>query len=85
MITPTIGRVVWIRNRYAAAGNDQPECGLVCYVWGDRMINVAGFDRNGMPFALTSLPLRQPEDGMIGGQYAEWMPYQVKVAADQTS
>lgn len=81
MIKPTVGRVVLIRNRWGAAGNDQPECGLVTYVFSDRMINVAGFDRNGLPFAQTSLTLRQPEDADNGGVHAEWMPFQVGQAA----
>lgn len=80
MIKPTIGRVVLIRNRYGASGNSQPECGLVCYVWGDNMINVAGFDKDGMPFAQTSLYLRQPEQSVSGGVYAEWMPFQVAMS-----
>lgn len=79
MISPTIGRVVLVRR--AAASSDQAEPGLVAYVFHDRLINVGGFDRNGLPFSLTSLTLVQDGDAIPGGNYAEWMPYQKGQAA----
>lgn len=79
MISPTIGRVVLVHRQ--ASGSDQPEPALVTYVWHDRMINVGGFDHNGVPFARTSLALLQDGDAIPGSDYAEWMPYQKKVAA----
>lgn len=77
MITPTIGRVVWITR---AGKSDQKEPALISYVFGDRMINAGGFDRNGQPFAVTSVPLIQDDEPAPYGTYAEWMPYQ-KAAA----
>lgn len=81
MITPTIGRVVLV-HRYGLS--DQPEPALICYVHNDRMINVGGFDRNGAPFAITSVCLLQDGDQVpanSGWPYAEWMPYQKGQAA----
>lgn len=82
MIKPTIGRVVLVQNRTGSTDISQAEPALVSYVWSDRMINVGGFDHNGMPFAFTSLTLLQDDDTppAIGG-YAEWMPYQKGQAA----
>ena len=77
MIKPTIGRVVLVHR----GQSDQAEPALVCYVWNDRMINVGGFDRNGAPFAATSLQLLQDDDVATGICYAEWMPYQKGQAA----
>ena len=80
MIKPTIGRVVLVHR----GKSEQAEPALVCYVHGDRMINVGGFDQNGAPFSATSIPLMQDDD-VPGNQnyYAEWMPYQKAVAAGQ--
>ena len=78
MITPTIGRVVLVTRPGNTSG--QPEPALISHVWGDRMINVGGFDANGVPFAETSITLLQDDD--VGeGCYAEWMPYQKGQAA----
>lgn len=83
MITPTVGRVVWVKNRPGAINTNQPEAALVTYVWSDTMVNVGGFDANGVPFAYTSMPLWQDE-AAVGGQgapHAEWMPFQKGQAA----
>lgn len=78
MIEPTIGRVVLVHR----GTSDQAEPALISYVWNDRLINVGGFDRNGTPFALTSLQLLQDSDvPSSGSQYAKWMPYQKEQAA----
>lgn len=75
VIAPTIGRVVLIKNRL---GPDRTEPATVCFVWTDRLINVGGFDREGVPFAMTSLQLRQPDDEAPEGcAYAEWMGFQI--------
>lgn len=77
MIKPTIGRVVLVYR----GKSDQAEPALVCYVWNDRMINVGGFDHNGIPFAETSLTLLQDDDDPTKfGRYATWMPYQIEQA-----
>ena len=80
MIKPTIGRVVLVAR--SVVPSDKREPAFVCHVFHDRMINVGGFDSNGDPFKLTSLPLLQDDDTPpISGPYAEWMPYQKGVAA----
>jgi hypothetical protein len=78
MIKPTIGRVVWVFKRVQ---QEQPEAALVTWVYDDRMINVGGFDRNGQPFGLTSLPLVQEGDEAPHSVHAQWMPYQKGQAA----
>lgn len=78
MISPTIGRVVWVRNR---GHSSQPEAALVTYVHSDRLINVGGFDANGEPFRATSLALVQEGDEVPSWPYAEWMPFQKGQAA----
>lgn len=85
MILPSIGRVVWVtrRNLQGRSQSDQFETASICYVWSDRLINVGGFDRNGVPFAATSVVLLQDDDPAPAlGNYAQWMPYQVKADAD---
>jgi hypothetical protein len=78
MIKPTIGRVVLV----ARGESDQKEPAFISYVWGDRMINVGGFDKNGAPFAATSMQLLQDDDVPQNFNYfAEWMPYQKGQAA----
>lgn len=82
MIKPTIGRVVLVRNRPTSIDLSQAEPALVAYVWGDRCINVGGFNAGGTPFGATSVPLLQDDDiPPTAGLYAEWMPYQKGQAA----
>jgi hypothetical protein len=77
MIVPTIGRVVWVTR----GKSDQKEPALISYVWSDTVINVGGFNRDGVPFSHTSLRLVQDEAAPTDGtSYAEWMPYQKSVA-----
>ena len=75
MIKPTIGRVVLVRP----LGVDGPTWpGLVCHVWDDRLINVAGFNSNGEPFGITSITLLQDDDVVAADlPVCEWMPYQI--------
>lgn len=88
MIKPTIGRVVLVNVRGGldfaniATHDQKPIPALICAVWSDRCINVGGFDCNGRPFAMPSLPLVQEGDDIPEqGSYAEWMPYQKGQAA----
>ena len=89
MIVPTIGRVVWfypIDFGRPDIVNPQPYPALICYVHGDRMINLAGFDNNGEPFKRTSVTLLQDDDPFpLDRDYACWMPYQVGQAAKAIS
>lgn len=75
MIKPTIGRVVWFYPGFASIG-DQPFPAFICYVLGDRLINVAGFDKNGSPFACQGVRLVQEGEQYpeVGENYATWMP-----------
>lgn len=77
MIQPTIGRVVWVYRPLASSDINQPEVGLVTYVYSAHCINVAGFDHIGQPFTLTSLTLVQENEQKPEGNYAAWMPYQI--------
>ena len=81
MIIPTIGRVVWVIRPKETTDIQQPEAGLVVYVWNDHLINVAGFDHNGKPFKLPSLALVQDDEAKPEGNFACWMPYQKGQAA----
>lgn len=81
MITPTIGRVVWVIRPYETTDIKQPEVGFVTYVWNDYLINVAGFDHNGLVFTITSLALVQDDEPKPEGNFACWMPYQKGQAA----
>ncbi|HXC40837.1 MAG TPA: hypothetical protein VN667_18015 [Burkholderiales bacterium] len=82
MIKPTIGRVVLVHRNSPFPAVKQPEAAFVAYVHSDTMINVGGFDHNGVPFAATSVPLLQ-DDAVPGSAttWAEWMPYQKAQAA----
>jgi hypothetical protein len=89
MIKPTIGRVVLV---YRPGSSDQFEPALIAYVWSDILINVGGFDHNGVPFAFTSLRLDQEiivdpialpkfDAEQALEPFACWMPYQKAAAA----
>lgn len=82
MIHPTIGRIVWVERRPGQIDSGQSEPAIVCYVWSDRLINVAGYNSNGQAFSLTSLSLLQDDDQPnVVGSYARWMPYQKEAQA----
>lgn len=83
MIKPTVGRVVWF---YPAGSKptDPPLAAIVTAVWGDRMVNLAVFERNGVPMSHppTSVTLVQEGDPIPTGLfYCTWMPYQLGQAA----
>jgi hypothetical protein len=88
MIKPTIGRVVlcYVKDSVAVSLgmtclSEQPFDAHVVYVWGDRLVNLAGFDHAGKPFALGSVQLMQDDDQPTTDVYAEWMEYQKGQAA----
>lgn len=86
MIKPTVGRIVHyyppIVNAGCAAGRallvGEPHAAIVSTVWSDTCVNLAVFDRNGVPFNLTSVRLLQDEEQMAEPHYGycAWMPYQ---------
>ena len=83
MIKPTVGRVIWF---YTPAMNkdSQPYAAFITYVHSDMMINVGGFDHNGVPFGSTSVLLHSDAESYGnpgGGAWAKWMPYQLGQAA----
>lgn len=83
IIPPTVGRVVLFRPSYSSAlsanRGDQPMDAHVCYVWNDRLINVAGFDHDGMHFRKTLVRLIQEGDepARHGEDVCTWMDYQL--------
>ena len=89
MINPTIGRVVLFwpsRDDFAiTSGGDQPLPALICHVWSDTCINIAGFDANGNHFSRTSVYLHQEDHNRPGSFFAEWMPYQKQVAKTEAA
>ncbi len=88
VITPTVGRVVYFipaENCYAFGyylSKGKPLAALVTEVHSDRLVNLAVFDSCGKSFGKTSVTLRQAEDAVPGGEYCEWMPYQISKAAE---
>jgi hypothetical protein len=68
MNKPTIGRIVHVHR----GASEQAEPAIICFVHSDRLVNVAGFSHNGVPFAATSLQLLQEKDAPPAGHYAEW-------------
>lgn len=95
MIHPTIGRRVWYwpspqdrgeteyppRSLILHADQSQPCDAGICYVWGDRTVNLTVADQNGVMHSRTSVQLLQEGDPRPEhGGFCEWMPYQVKAA-----
>ena len=79
MIQPTVGRVVLF---HPFGKQDRTYPALVCFVHSDRMINLGGFDQDGVPFSACSVQLLQDGDTLPDvTAYAEWMPYQKGQAA----
>jgi hypothetical protein len=81
MIKPTVGRVVLFHpENDVPSGNFAPApicAGIVAHVWSDTCVNLAVFDRDGVPHSYTSVLLVQDGDALPdNGRYAEWMPYQ---------
>lgn len=83
MIEPTVGRIVWIRNRTHAMEGRQPEMATIAFVNDDGTIHVGGFNHHGLPFAIHSVTLIQDDEAAPDGVHAEWMPYQKQLAAGE--
>ena len=95
VITPTIGRRVWYYPSDYDRGllHDKPESVIeasdkmqpcdagVCYVHGDRLVNLTVADHNGNLHKRTSVTLVQPGDEIPSdGGFCTWMPYQMQAA-----
>ena len=78
VISPTVGRVVWVRPSkpgvmwLQSKVTDQPFIGFVTHVWNDRLVNIAGFDADGAPYKMASVHLVQEGDPIPPFPYAEW-------------
>lgn len=90
VIKPTVGRVVIFRPAKDfydfgyCIGKGREHAAIVACVHGDRCVNLTISDLNGKTFNRTSVTLVQPGDTPPnGGDYCEWMPYQVGVAKAQ--
>jgi len=77
MIKPTIGRVVWLKDSKIS---NQMMPALICYVWGDAMVNLAAHDDEGKNFAKTSVPLFSGDAEECPEGECCWMPYQKQQA-----
>jgi len=77
MIKPTVGRVVWY---WPKNHGSQPHAAIVAHVWSDTCVNLAIFDSNGVPVAnppTSVLLLQEGNERPTGGNFCEWMPYQI--------
>ena len=74
MIKPTIGRAVWYylgEKTHEAA----PWAGVICNIFTDNDISVAGFDRSGEPFNDSSVTLIQDDSGYKNPKGESWACY----------
>jgi len=90
MIKPTVGRVVLYTpdndplsiDATMKRNGKEPFAAIVCAVHSDRLVNLAVFDGNGVPWQKPSVSLIQPEDAAISSPgMCHWMPYQKEQAA----
>lgn len=83
IIKPTVGRIVYFfpANRLT---QEPLLAAIITAVWGERTVNLAVFQTNGVPMSHppTSVWLVQPgEEPPKSGCYCMWMPYQIGKAA----
>ena len=87
IVKPSIGRILWF-YRSGSRLHEQPLSAIVTAVWGDRCVNLAIFESNGVPMSHppTSVQLVQEGDKVpvdCDGkmhQHCVWMPYQTAQA-----
>lgn len=100
-ITPTPGRVIWFQPSpdlgLGPVDEANPLAGMIAFVNAGGTININFLDRNGNQHAATGVPLIDPTDdstwpegmvvgeGLSGGYFAYWMPYQLAAAAKAES
>ena len=85
-ITPTVGRVVWYwpsPNCCYPINAGAPLAAIIACVWTDSCVNLAVFDANGNSHSECSQLLWQEGMAKPSHCYAEWMPYQKKVASGE--
>jgi hypothetical protein len=85
MMKPTIGRKVWYWPfpHERAFGTDQPFDATVCFVRGDRAIDVAINNEFGNAIHGRPCTLVAPGETAAPGE-CSWMPYQIGQAQQQT-
>lgn len=85
LIPPSNGRIVWFTPSKADRlphDPNQPLAAMIVHVWGDRIVNLSVFDRDGFQHPYTSVPLLQEDDAEPeGGCFCQWMGYQLGQAA----
>jgi hypothetical protein len=87
VITPTVGRVVLYTPAKTQDGRGdakQPYAAIVCFVHDERAVNLVVFDHLGRPHGRQNVQLLQDADAPrdpAGEGFAQWMAYQVQVAA----
>lgn len=78
MIKPTVGRVLWYYPRGGAEG--PPLAAIVACVWSDTCVNLAIFNASGTPMSdppTSVLLVQEGNPRPTGGNFCEWMPFQV--------
>lgn len=86
MIKPTVGRVVWAFRPFHTGDVNQPETAQIVYVHNDRLVNIAGFNHDGVPFKHRNVVLVQEGDPKPDGEnFVTWMPFQVGQAKAQAA
>lgn len=74
-IQPTRGRIVLVER---TDGSTTSGVAIITKVWGDRCINVAGWNEHNSQWTYSSLTLVQDGDDIPAvGPYARWMDYQL--------
>jgi hypothetical protein len=82
MIKPTIGRVVWYWQP-STVPLAQPQAALIAWVHSDTLVNLAAFWADGEAYGVKNVPLYQGDGDRPGGEFCEWMPYQIGQAAKE--
>lgn len=87
MIKPTIGRIVYYHPPFVpdSGTNEETFAAIVVAVHSEEYVNLAVFDSVGNLHPQLTVSLFQGEGERPTGAYAEWMPYQKAVAADQVA
>jgi len=86
MIEPTVGRIVYfvpgeVDVMIPRHGNEPLAAMIVRVLDGNKIVNLAVFDVNGVPWGRCGVRLVQPGDERpSAGHYCLWMPFQVASA-----
>jgi hypothetical protein len=84
-IPPTVGRMVLFwprRDDNIAKQPNQPLAAVIAAVCGPSAVSLCVFDVQGVPHGYTDIVLIQEDEARpLGGDFAEWMPYQKGQAA----